>query len=78
MEDAALRREAATLDWHLHLAYIDPVSGSILIQTLLAAVAGGIAFFRRSIWALMSRFTGRKSEKTVTPTPPADKDSPAR
>ena len=29
------------MDWHVRLAYIDPVSGSILIQTLVAAVAGG-------------------------------------
>lgn len=50
------------MDWHVRLAYIDPVSGSILIQTLVAAVAGGFAFFRKSIWALFKR-----------PTPSAEK-----
>ena len=40
------------MEWHVRLAYIDPVSGSILIQTLIAAVAGGAAFFRKSLWAL--------------------------
>lgn len=43
------------MDWHVRLAYIDPVSGSILIQTLVAAVAGGAAFFRKSIFALFKR-----------------------
>ena len=43
------------MEWHVRLAYIDPVSGSILIQTLVAAVAGGAAFFRKSLWALFKR-----------------------
>lgn len=76
MEDAALRREDRSVDLHLHLAYIDPVSGSILIQTVLAAIAGGVAFFRRSLWALLRRFTGGKTEEP--PVPPVDKDAPTR
>ena len=28
------------------LAYIDPVSGSIVLQAIIAAVIGGAAFFR--------------------------------
>jgi len=59
------------LDWHLRLAYIDPVSGSILIQTILAAIAGGMTFFRKSIWAVVRRLTGRDRE----PSAPTEKDS---
>ncbi len=40
------------------LAYIDPGSGSILIQVILASCIGGIAAFWGRIKAL---FTGRKS-----------------
>jgi hypothetical protein len=53
--------------WHVDLAYIDPVSGSILIQAIVAAGAGTVAFFRKSIWAIVRRVTGRKDE----PTPPS-------
>lgn len=62
------------MEWHVRLAYIDPVSGSILIQTLIAAVAGGAAFFRKSLWALFKR-PGPPSSSPVTPTTtPAEKD----
>jgi len=50
------------VEWHVRLAYIDPVSGSILIQTLVAAVAGGAAFFR-------SR-SGPSSSVRPLPSPP--------
>jgi hypothetical protein len=33
----------------LLVAYIDPISGSILLQTIVAAGVGALAFFRRSI-----------------------------
>ncbi len=39
------------------LAYIDPGSGSILIQVILATCIGGIAVFWQKLKAL---FTGRK------------------
>jgi hypothetical protein len=61
------------VDWHVRLAYIDPVSGSILIQTLVAAVAGGAAFFRKSIWALFKRPSS--SPAPQDPSTPAEKDS---
>ncbi|HYV20661.1 MAG TPA: hypothetical protein VFC25_16680 [Verrucomicrobiae bacterium] len=60
------------MDWHVRLAYIDPVSGSILIQTLVAAVAGGFAFFRKSIWALFKRPSSSTSAQD--PSTPAEKD----
>ena len=41
------------------LAYIDPGSGSILIQVVLASFLGGIAVFWQKIKSL---FTGKKPE----------------
>jgi len=48
------------------LAYIDPLSGSILLQVIIAGVLGCIAFFRRSIWRVL-RLVGRAK--------PLDEDS---
>jgi hypothetical protein len=59
--------------WRIGLAYIDPVSGSILIQAIVAAGAGAIAFFRKSIWGVIRRFSG-KSDEPATPSSD-DKDS---
>lgn len=42
------------------LAYIDPGSGSILIQVILASFIGGIAVFWQKIKAL---FAGKKPEQ---------------
>ena len=67
------------MDWHVRLAYIDPVSGSILIQTLVAAVAGGAAFFRKSIFALFKRAVPPSSTTPSSPTAtPAEKDPKVR
>jgi hypothetical protein len=63
------------LDWHLRLAYIDPVSGSILIQTILATIAGGMTFFRKSIWGLVRRLTGRDRAAAATPAGPSESAS---
>ena len=66
------------MHWQVQLAYIDPVSGSILIQTILAAVAGGITFFRKSIWDAIRRLTGGRTDETGAndaPGPGPDKDS---
>jgi len=34
-------------------SYIDPGSGAILLQVIIAAVIGGLAYFRRSIWRIV-------------------------
>ena len=44
------------------LAYIDPGSGSLLLQFLIAAFVGTLAFFRRSILALFSRSKSKPEE----------------
>ena len=38
------------------LAYIDPGSGTILIQLLIGAIAGGAVFFRQKIIGLFNLF----------------------
>lgn len=49
------------------LAYIDPGSGSILIQVVLASCIGGVAVFWQKIKAL---FTGKKPEASKHQDPP--------
>lgn len=51
----------------LALLYIDPVSGSIVVQALVAGVVGGVAFFRRSIARLFRGLTGRHSTDQNSP-----------
>ena len=46
------------------LAYIDPGSGSILIQVILASCIGGIAVFWQKIKAL---FTRKKPDEPQKP-----------
>ena len=45
------------------LLYIDPGSGSYLVQVIIAAVLG-VAFFFRNIWAYIKSFFSRPSKKT--------------
>ena len=41
-------------------AYIDPVSGSILLQVIAAGVLGAIGYFFRPLWRIARRMCGRK------------------
>lgn len=50
------------------LAYIDPGSGSILIQVILASCIGGVAVFWQKLKAL---FTGQKPDAAKKPADPA-------
>lgn len=51
----------------LALLYIDPVSGSIALQALVAGVVGGAAFFRRGIARVFAGVFGRTTpEKDST------------
>jgi hypothetical protein len=38
------------------LAYIDPVSGVLLIQMVIGGCLGVVGFFRRTIWRALHRF----------------------
>jgi len=47
--------------------YIDPMSGAIVLQLILAALAGTAAFFRRAIWrCVRAVFGGRRESQEVT------------
>ncbi|QDV32514.1 hypothetical protein [Tautonia plasticadhaerens] len=43
------------------LAYIDPISGTILLQLLIGGIIGGIAFFRNSARKLLGRVVGHRT-----------------
>ena len=48
---------------HFFLLYIDPGSGSYILQMIIAAVLG-VSFFFKNFWlTIKSFFTGKKSEK---------------
>ena len=46
-----------------HLLYIDPGSGSYLVQIIIAAVLG-VGFFFKNIWAWIKSFFIRTPKKT--------------
>ena len=56
-------------------AYIDPFSGTILLQVIVAGVIGCVAFFRRAIWRA-ARFVLRikGSEGAVSASQQDDRD----
>jgi len=41
-------------------AYLDPATGSIILQALLGAVAGATLFFRTSLYRVRALFSRRK------------------
>ena len=45
------------------ILYIDPGSGSLLLQVFLAAALGGAAAARKSVWAFFSRLFGKRADK---------------
>jgi hypothetical protein len=49
-----------------HLAYIDPGTGSIILQSIVGAVAGISYAIRNRIRGLIAKFSkGSKAEKTT-------------
>jgi len=52
------------------IAYIDPGSGSILLQVIIAGFLGVVAFFRGGIAALFRR--GKKGNSEDNPSSPQD------
>lgn len=52
----------------MFLAYIDPGSGSILIQVILASCLGGIVVF----WSKIKSLFIRKKSEDAPPVPPAE------
>ena len=56
---------------HLVLAYIDPGSGSLLIQALIAGLVAAPFVLRQQIARIMRRLRGQPE---VAPTSPTDTD----
>ncbi|HEX2195188.1 MAG TPA: hypothetical protein VHK63_09575 [Candidatus Limnocylindria bacterium] len=53
------------------LAYIDPGSGSLLLQAILAALLAIPFFFRRTIGGFVDRVRGRSDDRRGAAPPPA-------
>lgn len=59
------------------LAYLDPGSGSMLLQMLLAGLAGVIVFLKFQGRRLMSLFSGRSKSATPDDSGPSEPGSEA-
>jgi hypothetical protein len=51
------------------LAYLDPGSGAILVQLLLAGAAGAVLFLKMQGRRVMSFFSLRRKDDEVPPAP---------
>ena len=56
----------------LKLNYLDPGSGSLLVQLLAAGLLGGIGILFKVFWGRIKAFF--KGEKYVPPAPAAEED----
>lgn len=54
---------------HLDLAYIDPGSGSLIIQAVIAAIVAIPFFFRHQIARFTQRFRGSPDAPETVQTP---------
>jgi hypothetical protein len=55
-------------------AYIDPGSGALIWQALLAAAVGALVYFRRAVGHVKSWFSGKP--KKSGPQPGAEEEAP--
>ena len=55
--------------------YLDPGSGSFLLQLLIAAIAG-LTIFAGSQWSKIKRFLNRNKKKTETDDDEDDEQKP--
>lgn len=49
------------------LAYIDPGSGTLLVQAAIATVCGGLYFCRNAAWRLLTLFVRRRKNAPTHP-----------
>lgn len=54
---------------HLDLAYIDPGSGSLIIQAVIATIVAIPFFFRHQIARVADRFRGHQDDQGTIHTP---------
>ena len=45
------------------LLYVDPGSGSYLVQMIIAAILGAIFYFKSAWWRIRSFFTRKKDKR---------------
>ena len=45
------------------LAYFDPVSGTIILQAIIAGAIGTVAFFRKWLWKMFCACSNRETSK---------------
>jgi len=55
-----------------YILYIDPGSGSYLIQAIIAAILGGVFYFKQFWWKIKSFFGGKKKEQETDNAEPHD------
>jgi hypothetical protein len=55
------------------LAYLDPGSGSFILQLLVAGILGGLVALRMSWAKIKARFTRKPDVSDPPATPPEDK-----
>lgn len=60
---------------HFLVAYIDPGSGALLFQAIVASAVGAIAIFRSTFANLTSKLFGRRRSEEP---PASDMNTPAR
>jgi hypothetical protein len=56
-----------------YLLYLDPGSGSYLLQAIIAAVLGGLMFFKNIWLSVKSFFFKRKTKEGLKQQEPAEK-----
>ncbi|HEV2747974.1 MAG TPA: hypothetical protein VGW34_11825 [Allosphingosinicella sp.] len=49
-------------------AYLDPATGSIILQATLGAIAGGTLFFRTSLYKVKALFAPRAKADAAAPS----------
>jgi hypothetical protein len=45
------------------LLYVDPGSGSYLVQAIIAAILGAVFYFKSAWWRIKEFFTKKKNER---------------
>lgn len=48
---------------HTYLLYIDPGSGSYLVQMIIAGILGAVFYFKNLWWKVKAFFTRNKKEE---------------
>ncbi|MBC7848118.1 MAG: hypothetical protein H7Y31_00210 [Chitinophagaceae bacterium] len=51
------------------LLYVDPGSGSYLVQVIIAAILGALFYFKNLWWQIKAFFTRKKEEPPVEDKP---------